>query len=478
MYFIDNLRWRVRKNKLSSKKFVWEVMKRTIGIVIFGFVWVALSCGERKVDNPLPNQPPETYLFLFTDTTLNTTTSRQILHWWGDDPDGFVVGYRYSWDPTLPEDQWTWTTQTSDTFSLAIPGADTVYVFSVRAVDDQGLSDPTPATQRFPVKNTPPEVQFLLGFDVPETTFTVASFFWKGTDLDGDETIEKYLYALDDTSRPENWRELPPTVTFLTLHEEDGLTEGEHVFYLKAVDIAQASSPVIRMPPEGRTWYVKKPRGRLLLIDDYAIADNSADFYRAVLDTLVGEYTVWDIKIDRDGDRQEDFLPPSKVTFTETLLLFDYILWYTDSNPHFEEAQVGVPEFLKKGGKILFSASFPEFFTNQGDPLGFTPVDSVSFKIQKIINGTRILPQRSGYPELQVRSRIGVLLFVQALVPKPSAHVVYTLPEGSAWPGNPVMAVIDAHSTFMFIGLPIHALDGLGTASLFIKKVLVDEFGF
>jgi hypothetical protein len=41
---------------------------------------------------------------------------------------------------------------------------------------------------------------------VPEITFTVATFSWIGSDLDGDETIREYQYALNDTVNPASWR--------------------------------------------------------------------------------------------------------------------------------------------------------------------------------------------------------------------------------------------------------------------------------
>jgi len=68
---------------------------------------------EKKATPP-GNQPPETYLFLFmipdtivtqdsvkidtTITEIDTTASKQVLHWWGDDSDGQVIGYYIQWD--------------------------------------------------------------------------------------------------------------------------------------------------------------------------------------------------------------------------------------------------------------------------------------------------------------------------------------------------------------------------------------------
>ena len=238
------------------------------------------ACSETP-NNPRENLPPETYISLTPDGDLRTTTSRQHIHWWGDDPDGFVAGYQISFDNV----SWTFTSSNDSVFALSLSGSDTTYAFHVRAIDDQGngrwdsdgpygsepytdsngngrydsgepfvdfgLADPTPADLRYPIQNSPPVVRFTQGSDVPETTFTIASFSWIGSDLDGDETIREYQYALNDTLDAASWKSLSPTTTFITLRAADGLREGENAFYLRAVDIAGATSRIIRLadPP-------------------------------------------------------------------------------------------------------------------------------------------------------------------------------------------------------------------------------------
>ncbi|MDZ7261215.1 MAG: fibronectin type III domain-containing protein [candidate division KSB1 bacterium] len=453
--------------------------------ILVMFVLFFSGCSEHLTDNPKPNQPPETKLFLYPDSTLRTTTSRQILHWSGDDPDGKVVRYIHTWNPDAPiilnwteftkELGWDSTSANCDTFALKFLQIDTTYTFRVSAVDDQGAIDPTPAQMSFPVANTPPVVEFTIGMDVPETTFTVASFSWRGTDLDGDDTIKEYQWVLDDTNQ--TWHSLGALINFITLTADSGLTAGDHVFYLKAIDNAGVASAIIRMPKKDKVWYVREPLGDLLLIDDYDPLDNSAIFYKTILDTLVGQYSVWDIKIDRNRDNRNDFLPSSVVTFTQTLLLFQRVIWYADDTPHLEQAQISVPIFLKQGGKIIFSTRFKEFFSEQGDPLDFSPADSLGVSISRIFNNTVLKAQKPGFPELKVKSSGGIIPFVKALIPKPSAQVVYTLESSSQWPGNPVMALENAETTFFFCALPIHQLDGNGNVGVLIKKILKEEFG-
>jgi len=147
-------------------------------IIIFLGSLAILSCSEDISNNPLPNQPPKTFLTIFTENNLNPVISRQTFNWWGDDPDGTVAGFVYTfntnaeniteWDTSVVSDpDWTFTTETQETFILSLAGTDTIYTFWVKAIDDEGAADPTGARQQYPIVNTKPEVVFPVGTDVP-----------------------------------------------------------------------------------------------------------------------------------------------------------------------------------------------------------------------------------------------------------------------------------------------------------------------
>lgn len=453
--------------------------------IIFFSVFSFIGCAEDFSNNPQENQPPNTFLSIFSENELNPSTSQLTLNWWGDDPDGVVVGYIYTfeedapnlqtWDFENPDPQWTFdSTKTQETFSLTVGGTDTVYTFRVKAIDDDHAADPDGATQSYPIVNTRPIVEFPVGVDVPETTFTVNTFNWNGTDLDGNDTIEKYQYVLDDTSDESAWIDLPGDETNITLRFEDGLTEGEHVFFLRAVDLAGAESDIIRMPQsEDDIWYVREPTSTFLILDDYNVADNTDSFYQSALRSLVGDVDVWDIKRNAG-----ELAPASSITFRETLLLFDRIFWYADTGPNLEKAQVSIPAFLEAGGKILMTTSFREFSSNQGDPLDFSPVDSLGTRINRLLRDQLVQPTAAfsdlGFPELQVNTAIIPNVF--PLVPKISSEVVYRLPESEDWSGTPPMGVINGSSTFVFFGLPLASLNGLNTTEQLIEKIFIEIF--
>lgn len=485
-----------------------------IRIFLFALL-LAAGCSETP-NNPVENRPPETYLSLQPDGELRTTTSRQHIHWWGDDPDGFVAGYLISFDNAT----WSFTTKNDSVFALSLSGSDTVYAFYVRAVDDQGngvrdasgpygpepftdengngaydagepfvdlgLADPTPADLRYPIRNSPPVVEFRQGSEVPDTTFTVASFAWIGSDLDGDETIREYQYALNDTLDPASWKSLSRSTDFLTLFEDDGLREGENVFYLKAVDIAGTESRIIRMPDTSGTWYVKKPKTDLLIVDDYGPSDASADFYRSVTDTLFGGRfrgaDVFDIRTGASTTSRGIYLPPYiNPTFIETLKLFRYVIWYADNNPTLEVAQLSLRDYQESGGHVFYTASFPESAIDpRGGITDFAPIDSLSpDPIRFVPSGTRAepAPESPGYPVL-VRDNQGVpVAFIRNLFRKINARNLYRFEESTRWEGQPVVAVRSGDSRFILFGFPVHRFDADGNAGALIHQIFRNEFG-
>jgi hypothetical protein len=442
------------------------------------------GCSEDFSDNPQANQPPETHISIFSDNELNATTSRQTFNWWGDDPDGVVVGFIYTfdanaenvetWNNDSPALHWTFTEERGETFTLSLFGADTVYTLRVKAIDDDGAADPTPAAKQFPIINSRPSVEFPLETDVPETTFTFATFVWSGSDPDGNDNIAKYQYALDDTSES-SWVDLDAKKSSITLTAAEGLAEGEHIFFLRAVDIAGANSAVIRMPrEEDAIWYVREPQTQFLVLDDHNILDGTQEFYKSVVQSEIGAFDYWDIK--KDGGALN---PPGSEAFTKTLSLFNRILWFADGNPNLSKAQVGVAAFLDNGGKLLMTTSFSATMSNIGAPLSFSPVDSLGTRINRItrnqlVNLTAFAVQL-GLPEL--KQNTSIIPDVFPLVPKVSANALYQLPEDpSRWQGSPVMAVIDADKTFVFFGLPLAKMDGLNSVQELIQKIFIEIF--
>lgn len=516
--------------------------KLIFAIVLLAGV-VLVSCSERFVDNKIENQPPDTKIFLFPDVAneISKQRSKLQIYWWGDDPDGFVIGYYIKWE----NKSWEFTTKTDSIFTLVIVGTDTSYLFFVASVDNSGNGrydpqvirngmnfgpepftdinkngvydigepfidignvDPTPATFKFPIRNSAPVIEYQKGFDVPETTFTVASFAWNITDIDGNETVEKIYIALNDTS---SFVELPGHVNFITIMASPPFTSNTtdasifigptltqpfpikiprlklddlNRFYIKAKDIAGAFSKTIVMPDTNRKWFVKKPKGEILVIDDYTIADNAEAFYKAIFDSigLGNKIDNLDIKFGKTSTTPGIFLPKSiNPTFTATLRLFKSVFWFTDNDPTLEVAQLTLRNYTETGGKVLLSMIFPQTFDTRslGD---FLPIDSVSpvpISFVPVNTPVNLTPDGSsfGYPPLRRDGSPMPVARIRTFYPNvAAAKSLYTL--GLA--GNPIIGFMDNEKRRIFIGLPLHRLNG-GQSNVreFFRKVFIDEFG-
>lgn len=467
---------------MKIKLLQWFVSALLLSGVIF------ISCTEEITGDLKQNQPPQTSVFVQGDS-LNQTLSLQTIFWDGRDPDGFVVGFFYTWEQNPQPDDWVWTTERSGTFPLQITGTDTSYIFRIKAVDNDGAEDPTPASQVFPIINSPPEIDWASQSDIPDTTFTIAVFQWIASDLDGDSTIVAFEYSLDDTL---NWRSIRGTRRLIVLDADSGLTVGNHSFFLRAVDVAGARSATIRMPQDpSKDWYVKEPRGRYLLIDDFDDESLSSDFpdafYKSLLDTLLpalgDEYSYWNI---------EEQFPTSVIQFTETLKEFERVIWYADfvqqSDPHFIGAQIAIPQFRNKGGKIIYSVKFNQGFGAQGDPLAFSPVDSLGDSYRIFNNGlyyvdsafAQVMPPAvPPLPELR-SSNTFLLNGLIALVPKMSSVPMYRFDDPQS-PDDPLFILIGLNDNtnqhdFVFAGTPLNQLNGNGNVGKLFEIILNDIF--
>ncbi len=142
------------------------------------------------------------------------------LYWEGTDPDGYIVAYYFAWDDTVPgpgaaNSIWTWTTKTDSAFKAVIEGdTETMFhTFYVRAVDNEGMLDPSPARVFFEAETQGGVVDSLYRLHGPEDpgdplTYnpgykdtvlmgTPCEFVWSGYDPDGLGAPVLFSYRLD-----------------------------------------------------------------------------------------------------------------------------------------------------------------------------------------------------------------------------------------------------------------------------------------
>jgi hypothetical protein len=198
---------------------------------------------------------------LFPDTRLTSAPGpytqanyRIHLYWGGTDPDGFVVAYHYAWDDTVPNygadnSPWRMTTKSDSLFKALIDTAGETrrHTFYIRAVDNEGKLDPTPARVRFDAWTVVPAIDSLYRIDGPydpgspnyepgakDTVLmgSEVSFLWGGWDPDGLGAPIQYSYRLDS----DPFSEYSDATTVSLGGGASPISSGTHYFYVKAKD--------------------------------------------------------------------------------------------------------------------------------------------------------------------------------------------------------------------------------------------------
>ena len=169
-------------------------------LLLFCTCLLLLACRKDFTGDLLQNEAPQTSMAADTIDRSGDNRFQSVVHieWWGDDPDGFVKGYEISFNGT----DWSFTQSQDSTFTLALPGnSDTFdFDFYVRAIDNLGLADPSPARLKYPVKNSPPDIRFIVPAGTPLRSFPAVKYFWEGSDPDGAGSIDHYELVWNDTT--------------------------------------------------------------------------------------------------------------------------------------------------------------------------------------------------------------------------------------------------------------------------------------
>ncbi len=443
-------------------------------IIIFASVVTFYSCTE-PITGTIENQSPQTYLSLFPDSVIAPGSTLKKISWWGDDPDGFVAGFRISFDSI----NWGYTTKNDSTFLLSINGNDSTFRFYVAAVDDKGAVDPSPASNLYPVINTPPSMVFQADTEIPDTTFPIATFKWTGTDPDGNSTIRYYYWALNDTN---NFRQISGSLDIMTLTADSGLVlNSNNILYMKAQDNAGAFSNIVRMPDTSRTWFVKSVTAKVLLIKDMPISQMSTadSYFSNALDTI--SYDVLDIK-SNNGSLIPTIVNPM---FIETLKLFEIVVWsanrgnVSSDDANFDLAQQSLPFYTLAGGKLFFTTGLPNVESQaQGNLINFAPIDSITYcTIALITSNLNLIASDPSYPVL---TSSNLIQRTRGMKIPSTTQIVYRLPINTSCQDSTIVAIKDKqmNPSVIFMSMPVYYLNGNPTNSkTFFRKVLIEEFG-
>jgi hypothetical protein len=504
--------------------------KFTVILLLVGLTFF-YACKDKLVDNPLSNQPPTTKIFL--DSTTTQQQSNIHLYWSGDDPDGNIVGFYFSWDGT----HWFFTTKNDSLFSLQIGAVDTIYAFRVSAVDNSGsgnyvadvfqndihygpsplidlnnngkwdpgeyyvdgLIDPHPAMLHLPIKNTAPTIVWDILSTHPDTSFTAMTFGWVAADVDGDmnhgnNTIQYINIALNDTTK---YVPLVGTTSVVAIrtsddplmdiyingdgsnHPRDSLGNAiklpglvfnsNNIFYVQAVDISGAKSPWISSATQSFSkpgWFVKKPKGKIALVNNYAAFDSPDTFYPNMMDTInqAGKYDIIDLVNQK--------LPYINITFLETAKLFKGLLWYTDNSPALDLANATVQKINAAGVKIFFSMLFPQSI-DLDQIGGFLPIFADTSSYLAVMAPNKIVRDttQSGYPTLAVAVSFQR---VRSFHLNPNVIPIYYFPNREL---GGFIGFENSSKNIFFLAMPLHKMNGIpGSVAQLLTKVFFQDF--
>ncbi len=546
------------------------------------------SCVKRHSTQLLPNQSPRTYFWIIPDTGIATGISKQVLRWWGEDPDGFVTGYIVAIVPnltTIPNPdtlQYFYTKKTDSLINFPLRQVHQIFLVSIRSIDNtfdvilpegaliklyphcywdknnnnifdaddielptlMSALDLKGAKQKFPIKNSPPTLLYvpdeadpMVYAEPPKVTFTVASFSWKGKDIDDDETIVSYRISLNDSAftSPVTVSSSITTITLavprsrsdgattvvdadvligtspnlITIGRLSGLRLNDtNKLYVQAIDIAGDRSEILRFPSKNRTWYVKKPKGKLLVVADYIGGGDSAAVKRYYIDSVFAKipalqadgFDYINIRIDTTSTRSLGGMVPAlqhiNPAFIKTLKLYNCVFWYTDAIPSLPVAQYSLYDYWNSddGGHLIFTTKFTDPFDNH-DPAkafrDFVPIDTLSDVALKDFSGS-VVTRFSGYvaadssentdlyPPLLFKQRIATGFCVYPIVKNISARYIYYLPSSNypqEYSTTPV-AVMDEKKRAIFITIALERFSATyptgGGVIEFFKKAFRD----
>lgn len=475
-------------------------------LIVLGLLAGLSGC---KQDEPLPQSPPSTRIFVKEVNRSGADRLRSIvhLHWSGNDRDGIVIGFELSFD----NQNWAFTTRTDSIFSFNIrTQSDTTDVnFWVRAVDNDNLRDPNPAFLRIPIRNTPPQISYDTTFFRTDTHRVVFTFAVQASDPDGPQTLDRIEIKANDG----NWTQLPPNVGFLTLvpvpnnqsgrvraEVLDGTTGrslnaqldginlgGSNVLYLKAVDQGSLESRVdttssVVLLPRTADWLVLDlwrqnsgfviPSGRPIVTyrSELSSAGISFDYFDLTNPNLV--------------------LPLRNSTLSALLRQYPKVFLFTSrGDPEValvNSLETGIQSFLTGGGRLLLNVPYTIGDPNPNDPFLpvtfrslflYSPADSVSsvFTNGSIpIDGALRPDSRggAGYPELVNGSRLAgreqLISRVNPFYLKPGAEAIYRADlvqaGGEPWGGSRIVMArlrnAAGNSNIIYSSVALHEVNG------------------
>lgn len=483
-----------------------------LSILLFG------ACSKEYKGDYIENQAPET-VFL-ADTIMRSGDNRfeSVIQvsWSGSDPDGFVKGYELSIDGL----SWTYTTSQDSTLTLSLPSTSDTFDFTlfVRAIDNDGQKDLSPAQLTYPVKNSNPSVRFIIPAGSPIRSFPSVKYFWEGSDPDGNSSLDHYELIWNDTTQAPLIlstsfteaglvaKDLSGTSSACTVYpgtlstpfskDLPGMKLGDaNILYIRAVDKVGAQSDWIAAP----NIFIRKPVSDILFINAQRSSFNRApiqSFYSNQIINALGK-SFDTLQAGPEGALSTD-LSSDPTTQDRVFSFFKKIFVYSE-NSEFILAlmQRSSTQFFTKGGKLMLITEGNDAIEDQPAYLDFSPIGAYTSRpsnVSLLLNlGDSIYTSIANYPSIRNGSTIlsGIRPF--SLANNNSSFKYEALYRGhitqdssgniSIWQGNSVLSakrvrLADNQTDFVIVMLPVYNLEHNAALDTWFQRMLVDELAF
>ncbi len=468
---------------------------------------------------------PETFMAVDTifRTGENRLTTLVDANWWGNSNGGFIVGYEVSTDNML---SWQFTKSQDSSFLLKIPpGQDTAdIVVYVRAIDNFGQRDLSPASTLYPIKNSKPSVKYIFSQALggipsqnPVVVFPVLKYSIMGADPDGTDDIKEYHLFLNDTNAtpfilPANTssfllQSLNPQAANSTCkvfvngsnnslsNTISGLLhDASNLIYIRAIDKALSKSAFIPAP----AIWVKKVNADVLLVNAYSSNKIFVqNFYTNNLKNI-GVTSFDTLQATEILNSNYTQLQPDYQTQTKTFALFKKIVWFgDDATFSFSFGQRTTSDFFNNGGKLFLSVAINSSFDPLSNFLDWTPIKNLvnppGGSVFRVNTNAIVNPTNPSWPSIK---STGIIASARPFeVPQNTATAGFdslywggiieskTGQSPTPWTGlSTVLAkrynVADQKTNFVVSSIPLEKFNGNNNIDTLFQKVFKTELGF
>jgi hypothetical protein len=490
-----------------------------LAFLFITIVLVLVACRKDFEGQADEQANPETYAVVdsIRRDSNNLLSTTVIASWWGQSKIGFIKGYYVSIDNKLT---WQFTTKQTGTFLLNLPigfekGELPIYI---KAVDNLGNEDQTPAAMVFPVKNSPPTIAFDYTTGRKIVTLPAFRYTWIPTDVDGAQDIAAIEIVLNDTNKaplilPGN--SIAATFvatqtagvfdTVLSVYQNNRTIPFAHKLngvvynalnkiFIRSVDRVGAKSG----------WAldsitIKRPVSDFLMVNDYRASKTTVEaFYVNQLKNLGAQYGQFDT-IESITDQ----LPTDNFTTIKVMEFYKKIIWYSDDpNSTLALAQLVTETFFANGGRMFMICEMPNEFPSNSGYFSFTPVQELvtppSGTVLRMNVGAVMYPHvaGSGWPTLKST----------AILSSARPFYTFTQPSGTfgydslcradllaqntsgvtpwVYPTHPtnIMSkrtkISSGKTDLIFLTLPLNKLNGNNNMDSLFRKAIINELEF